>query len=140
MNPTEQTPIADAVQRAAGQTDVQKLLQLFSDFYKALLRRDGAALEKIIADDYTLVDETGRTIDREKMIENVSTGKVVFNELSRRDNMMQLYGDNAAVWISVVTVRTEVKGREVNGRYRDAATFLKTASGWRLAATHLTPA
>lgn len=123
---------------SSGPREVQKLMQLFSDFNKALVTKDRAALDSIITDDYTIVDEAGRVTDKARMIEGIVSGSIVFSELSRTENTVQLFGDNAAVWLSIVSIRRRVKEQEVSGRYRDAATFLRGARGWRLAATHLT--
>ena len=123
---------------SSGPREVQKLMQLFSDFNKALLTKDRAALDNIISDDYTIVDEAGRVTDKARMVESIVSGSVVFNELSRTDNTVQLFGDNAAVWLSIVSMKRRVREREVHGRYRDAATFMRGPRGWRLAATHLT--
>lgn len=134
MTNMERSPLHEA----SGPREVQKLMKLFSDFNKALLTKDRAALENIISDDYIIVDEAGRLTDKARMVENIVSGTLAFDELTRTDNMVQIFGDNAAVWLSVVSMKRRVKEREVHGRYRDAATFVRGPRGWRLAATHLT--
>ena len=127
-------------QQTSKKTDQQALMQFDVNFQQATQNRDQAALERMVADGYTLVDHKGEVVDKEHMIAAVMSDEVNIDTFQRSEDIVQLHGKETAVWTSLVTMKGTVQEQgSINGKYRDTATYVKGQGGdWQLAATHLT--
>ena len=110
----------------------QALFKLEDDFTKAVVKRDAAALRKLVAPKWVYSDESG-VMDREAGIRAFTSGPETVSEASNADMKAMVYGD-AAVVIGIL----QVKGRGPSGpftrRYRYTDTWVKLDGRWQCVA------
>ncbi len=117
------------------ETDVKKLIGDLSD---ALSKNDAAALDKIYADDYTLVTQTGEIATKAQRIEAIKSGEIKFENVVFSDIKVRGYGDTA-VAIAGSKGKSTNKGKTSETSFRITFVAHKTKDGWRLVSAHLAP-
>jgi hypothetical protein len=103
-------------------------------FFASLLEADPAALARILADDFILIEVmNGSEITRPALLAAIESGQVKFDAIDPSDNLVRRYDSTA-----VITGRTRMEGSvgearfEVNSRYTHVYVMLQ--GEWRLAA------
>jgi hypothetical protein len=108
-------------------------------FFQALLRGDGAGLERVLTPDFLLIDVmTGSEIPRALLVELVGSRQLVFESVERIDSRVRLYGQAA-----VVTGQTRMQGHYGEQRFgahsRYTHVYVRAGSTWHLASAQGTP-
>lgn len=96
-NSTGNTGTATApANTAAAEADVKKMM---ADFEAALNKGDAAALDKMYADDYTLIDQNGVTQTKAQRVDAIKSGKLKFDGLKFSDLKVNMHpaGDGAII-------------------------------------------
>ena len=130
-------PKSQAAPKTAARVDEVK--QMEKRYTDALMKRDLATLEKIWSHDYTFTNGQGKLLSRAERLENVKTGATEIQSTDERDVQVRVYGGDAAVLVSHVTLKAQYSGREASGEYRHTAVWIKAAGGWHLVANQITP-
>jgi ketosteroid isomerase-like protein len=129
-----------AQQRSVLKIAARDLDQFKRDFEDAARNKDRAALERLIHDDFTLVDPNGKEVNKERLIGDIVHATSNFMPSFRRSEkhtVFQMDG-SAARETANVKLRGNLKGRgDVTGRYINSATFLKGPNGWQMAGNTL---
>ena len=117
--------------------DEQAIRKLLDEISAALPRADTAALDRIYADNYTLVNEFGVVMTKVPRLAAIKSGElklesVVFDEVN-----MRLYG-NTAVATYRVTQKGQFKGQDIGGQLRATSTYVKMKGRWQVAAAQVT--
>ncbi len=120
---------APAANSAAIETDIKKLV---ADTAAALAKNDAAALEKIYADNYMLVNLDGSVQNKSERLASIRSGETkfdsfVYDEISVRSNAE----GTGAVVIARATATGMNKGKKIEGTIRVTQVWRKTADGWR---------
>jgi len=118
---------------ANADADVKKLI---SDLGAALSKNDVAALDKIYADDYTLVTATGDVATKAQRLDAIKSGDLKFENVSFSNVKVRTYGDTAVAIVDS-TGKNTVKGKTSDTNYRVTFVANKTKDGWRLVSAHL---
>jgi ketosteroid isomerase-like protein len=113
-------------------------LKLEQEFFEALLRKDGAALERILADDFTLADLTGSLIDKQTLKTLVAQGVMAFVAITPRESQERFYGDTGIV-TGRTTLRVRFKGAEITFESRYTHVFATQGGQRGLVAAQGTP-
>jgi ketosteroid isomerase-like protein len=82
----------------------QTIMQTERDFIAMTLRKDAAGLARIVAEDFSGVESSGRVVDRIQFTNDVKSGIVQTN--TPEDLKVRIYGDTA-----IVTGRLLTKGK-----------------------------
>jgi ketosteroid isomerase-like protein len=138
---------------AANGADEQTVMQIVREYFNAHVRRDSAALDRIMATDFSgIYSSNGHIVDKGQSIRNFSTPEGPAYEFIRVDEIrVRVYG-NAAVVTCVATEKGTYRGRdgerhnissEPDGLYVMRATivFVKEHDQWKIVAaqaTHVT--
>jgi ketosteroid isomerase-like protein len=130
-------PESPATPKSATLADEVK--QMEKRYTDALMKKDLATLEKIWSHGYTFINGQGKLLSRAERLENVKTGATEIQSTEERDVQVRVYGDDAAVLVSHVTLNARYSGREASGEYRHTAVWIKAAGGWHLVANQITP-
>ena len=120
---------------ASADADVKKLI---TDLSAALSKNDVAALDKIYADDYTLVTQTVEMFTKAQRLEAIKSGDLKFESVAFSDVKVRAYGDSA-VAIAGSKGKSTNKGKTEETSYRITFVANKTKDGWRLVSAHLSP-
>lgn len=118
-------------------SDEQAVHQLITDLYAALGHNDVAALDRIYADDYTLVNESGVVTKKAPRLAWIKSGELKYETARFEDLSIRLYG-NAAVALYRAVYKAQFKGEAIGGQSRATLTLVKTMGKWRVAAAQVT--
>ena len=116
----------------------QQDAKLEQDFFAALLGRDGPALERILADDFTLADLTGSLVSKEALKTLVAEGIMDFVSITPRESEERFYGDTGIV-TGRTTLVVRFKGAEITFESRYTHVFATQNGQRRLVAAQGTP-
>lgn len=110
-------------------------------YRKALLDRDVAALKQIWADDYTFINGGGEILTKEQRLANQNSGATSLEKITMGQEVkVRVYGNDAAVATSRVTLKGKYSGKGVSGDYQSMTVWTKKADGaWQLVANQVTP-
>ncbi len=115
---------------AAAEREIRSLQkQLIS----AYMRRDVAALEQILADDYTFVESHGRVLSKAELIDNFGSGDRVLTSYVIDDDRVRVYGD-AAVMTYHYRSQERYRGQDQSGEFRLIRVFARRGDHWRMIA------
>ena len=102
------------------------------EFFAALIESDQVTLDRLLADDFLLIDVmTGSEIPKPTLLEVVGARQVRFDEISRIEYRVRLYGMTA-----VITGRTEMSGSFGGEPFRASSrythVFVEEGEHWRM--------
>jgi hypothetical protein len=108
------------------------LRQLNDEWVKALVRRDGATLDRIMADDFFFAYPLEGD-EKSEFIDGVASGELRVEYLNRDHVNVRIWGNTA-----VVTARDIAKwfyqGREWSGNYKIIHVYANRENEWKLVA------
>jgi ketosteroid isomerase-like protein len=85
--------------------------EIEQEFFNALIEADHEALDRLLADDFSLIDVmTGSEVSKAELLEIVVARGFRFEEINRIDFRVRVYGT-----VAVITGQTEIIGGS-NGR------------------------
>jgi ketosteroid isomerase-like protein len=116
------------------EADVKKLI---ADLATTLSNNDFAALDKIYANDYTLVTQNGDITNKAERIAQIKSGDLKFENVAFSDVKVRSYGDTA-VAIANSSGKNILKGKTTTTNFRITFVANKTKDGWRLVSAQLT--
>jgi ketosteroid isomerase-like protein len=116
--------------------DEQAVRQLLNEASAALGRNDAAALVRIYADYYTLVNVSGVLSTKAPRLAAIKSGELKYESVSFDEVNVRLYG-NTAVATFRVTSKGQSKGQEIGGQFRATSTYVKMKGRWQLVAAQV---
>jgi ketosteroid isomerase-like protein len=129
-SPTKTTAPANRVQ--------EQLKKLEEEWATAFIKRDGAALKRILAEDYYIIDPNGSVGNKAQTIEDITSGNTVFESIKYDDLNVRVYGTFAIVTGGeTVTVRSNGQSSTVTFRFTDVFTLRR--GQWQAVSSQLTP-
>jgi len=115
----------------------EELTRIEAALPEAVLRRDTAALERVLADDFLGVNPVGKDLTRADVIAQITSPEAQWESLRHEDIRVRVFGDCA-----VVTARSVVKarhqGREASGRFRYLRVWVRRQGRWQAVAAQST--
>ncbi|HEY0319626.1 MAG TPA: nuclear transport factor 2 family protein [Pyrinomonadaceae bacterium] len=115
----------------------QELRQKNDEWVRALVNRDGATLNRIMADDCVFTHPLEGD-DKAQFVSDVESGDLRVEYMNRDRVDVRIYGDTA-----VISCRDDAKwlysGREISGIYRTLHVYAKREKGWQLVAVQSCP-
>jgi uncharacterized protein (TIGR02246 family) len=117
--------------------DEQAVRQLLNEVYAALGRNDTAALDRIYADDYTLVNESGELTSKGPRLAAIKSGELKYESVGFDEVNIRLYGDTAVATCRSM-IKAQRKGQDFSGQSRVTVTFVKIKGRWQLVAAQAT--
>ncbi|PYO94155.1 MAG: hypothetical protein DMD62_06885 [Gemmatimonadetes bacterium] len=113
--------------------DTKAVLKLEDDWASALVKRDSATFERLLADGFVYT-ENDQTMDRAAVIRSVVAGPDTVVAAHNEEMLVHRYGATTAV----VTGWLVVDGRGADGafthRYRFTDTWVKRGAKWQIVA------
>ena len=122
---------------AASSSVEQAVQQRLNELNTALGSSDTAALDRIYADDYTLVNMSGAVTTKAQRLAAIKSGELKYESISVDQVNIRSYGDTAVV-TDRATVKLQDKGQDLSGQYRVTLTFVKIKGAWQLVAAQNT--
>ena len=111
------------------------LIQLENEWNNGLVKRDVAALSRILADDWTAIDpDDGTMMTKAQGLADLKSGEDACTSAVGDGWKVRVYGD-AAVVLSRETVKEQSKGKDASGQYRLIDTWVKKDGRWQCVAS-----
>lgn len=128
---------ASAQANAKSSGGEQAVRQTLDELYAALARNDASTLDRIYADDYTLINESGQLTTKAPRLAAIKSGEMKYESISFDAPSIRVHGDTAVATYRA-TFKALSKGQQIGGQLYVTTTFVKTKSGWRLLAAQAT--
>lgn len=113
--------------------DEQAVRQTLNDLAAALGKNDAAALDRIYADDYIFVGDTGMIMTKAERIAAFKSGDLKYESINIEVMKIHLFGDTA-VAITRITTKFAPGLKFTDGKFITTATFVKIKGRWQLVA------
>jgi ketosteroid isomerase-like protein len=98
----------------------------------AMLKGNSAAMDALLAEDYTAITAKGAIQTKEQALNNLRSGVFQLTALSISDRKVRIYG-NTAVVTSVAELTGGRKDQDVSGRYRYTRVYVRNSQGqWKI--------
>jgi uncharacterized protein (TIGR02246 family) len=119
---------------------VQQVRQLEREWLDAYEKRDSAAMQRIVADDFTIVFPDGASqtkADILAMLERGRTGGRPSPRFTTEDVQARAYGDTVILSGRVITHRKGADGTVERQESRYTDTYVRLGGRWQVVASHL---
>ena len=114
----------------------QELIKLENEWGEALVKRDTASIDRIMADDYMgIYDGSVFAPTKAQYIEYVKSSKEEMLSFVADEWKVRVYGD-AAVVMARGTMKMQSAGKEMTSQTRFTDTWVKRAGRWQCVAGH----
>jgi hypothetical protein len=127
--------ISHAFSQSEQGTAEQELIRLKQEWGQAYVRHDRNVLERIIAQEYTIVDEDGKTATRQEVISSFLSGSR-YTSVEYEASMVRIY-DNVAILSGGGITRGQGKSGPFHRQYFSTNLFVKRDGRWQAVATHI---
>ena len=117
--------------------DEQAVRQLLNELYVALGKNDTVALDRMYADDYFLVNESGVLTTKAPRLAAIKSGELKYESVSFDEVNIRPYG-NTTVATYRVTSKGQLKGQPFAGQFLATSTYVKIKGRWQLVAAQVT--
>jgi uncharacterized protein (TIGR02246 family) len=118
--------------------DEQALLQTERDFVDAVMKKDRAAMENILAADF-VENGTEGVRNRKQFLAGLTSNALKIESAQLGDMRPMVFGDMAVVH-GLLTVKSRTAGKDTSGKYRWTDIFEKQDGRWRCVSSYATKA
>ncbi len=116
----------------------EELLKLEAEFAEAIVKSDPGAVERLVADEWIIINADGGIIDKERFLGVIKSGTLT-HEIMESDNLrVRIYGDSAAVVTALTRTKGKFMGQDFSTEERATDFFVRLNGQWRCVLTQLT--
>jgi len=112
------------------------LMQIERDWAAAMVKRDMATLDRVIAKEWTNVVD-GQLTTRAATVAGLKAGAYQFESMTMRELSVHVFGD-AAIATMIGDVKGKYKGADISGSSRSTDFFVKRDGRWQAISTQST--
>jgi ketosteroid isomerase-like protein len=135
---TATAPAAPAISATPAAGAEALVAQLERDWANAIVKKDVAALERLIADDFSGTSSNGQRYTKAEAIEDIKSGTYVAERMDLDNVNVRVYGDTAVVTLGQIE-KSKYGNEECSGRYLFTNVWVKRNGEWQAVASHGTP-
>ena len=117
--------------------DEQLILELFEAGDRALISADVEALDRIFADDYIQYNESGDSLTKQDVINNIRTGAIRYLSMNSTGRRIRLLRDDVAIVHGSEEDDVEQGGRRFPVRYVYMDVVVKCNGKWQIVGSQL---
>jgi ketosteroid isomerase-like protein len=115
----------------------QHLRQMNDEWVKALIRRDAATLDRIMADDFVFLYPMEGD-DKRQFIDDLVQGDLNVQQISRSNVYVRIW-EQTAVVSALDSAQWFYQGRDFSGKYKVVQIYANRNGEWRLVAVQACP-
>ena len=115
----------------------EKLLKLENEFARAVASNDADALDRLLADDWIIVEPDGGMIDKARFLGVIRSGALSHESMESTDLRVRAYG-NTAVVTGLTATKGKFMGQDFASCERATDIFVKHTERWQCVFTQLT--
>jgi len=108
------------------------------EFLRALVAREFDLVERILADDFVLIDLSGAVVPKEGFLAGLRSGDLNFEAIQPEDVSAHVY-DGTALVRGRTAMRGSFKGAPFAFNSRYTHTYIQQSGRWRMVAAQGTP-
>jgi ketosteroid isomerase-like protein len=120
-----------------GSKTEKEVLAAMDSWKQATMKKDRAALEKLLHEDLTYSHSNGHNESKADVIKSVTTGKATVEAIDFSDTTVRIYGSTALVK-GKVDIRNNTDGKSTVANLNILHVWLKGSKGWQLVARQAT--
>lgn len=114
----------------------QEITKASDAYTDAMRKRDRAAFERLLADDYIFTNEEGKTRNKTEDIAMMTSGDTVIESAEVSDRKIRVLSNASAVETGKWTVKGTNKGKVFTETGRYTTTWVWRGGRWQIAADH----
>lgn len=115
----------------------QDILNLVSELANAIVKKDTAAMERLLADDYIDISSTGTVATKSQLVPVYKNPALVkLESIETIDSKVRVYGAVAVMTARIVWRGQTADGQVVNRVYANTVVAVKKNGRWQIASTH----
>ena len=126
-----------ALQNSTTNSEEAEVRRTEFDWGQAYERKDLAALDRVMADEYILTDPLGNVRNKAETLAAIKTNEVNFESTESDDVNVRINGDTAVV-TGRSTFRGRYKGWSMSGQYQYTDVLVKRRGTWQAVGSHIT--
>jgi ketosteroid isomerase-like protein len=120
-----------ATKEARSSLDDEKVVAALDTEYQAAVKNnDAATMDRILADDFVLVTGLGKNYTKADLLEEVRSGRVVYERQEDSNQKVRVWDDTAVVTALLWAKGTD-SGKAFDYKLWFSDTYVRTPSGWR---------
>jgi ketosteroid isomerase-like protein len=124
-------------QNARGKSIEQQFMQLQRAEEEAETKKDIAALNRLLSDDFIFTAPNGAIIDKKQFIKGAGTDVSEGETINYDDVHARVYGKTAVVRYMLIVKSPDKAGKDNISRYRNTVVWVKQQGHWRMVAIHV---
>ena len=117
--------------------DEQAALDRETRRFAAMVRKDVAFLNQVLADDLSYTHSSGNLDTKTSFIESVASGRLTYETAVPEGLRVRLFGD-VAVLTGMARIRVDVQGEPSDLHIRFTDVYVKREPGWQMVAWQAT--
>ena len=111
------------------------LVQLERDWVSAIVKKDTAALDRLLAEEFAGVSPTAHYYDKSMAIDDLTTGTYQVESMALDEVSVNAYGDFAVAFASQQE-KSRYAGTDLSGHYHYTHVWAKRDGRWQVVASH----
>jgi len=119
------------------ENDEQQIVKLFEDGDRAIIGADVAELSRIYAEDYIQYDESGKSITKREMIDELSSGQSRYLFMTSTGRSIRRLTEDVAIVHGSEEDELEQDGKRFRVRYLYMDAVVKREGQWQIFASQL---
>ena len=116
--------------------DDQELRKIERQWTEAMEREDAGRIEKILSDEYTMVDSVGVSASRAEVLDRLRSGALKFDSFGTSDIKSRVF-QGGAVLTGRLSAKGKHKDQDITGDYRFIDVFEFRNGTWKAIYTQL---
>jgi ketosteroid isomerase-like protein len=127
-------PTAPAPEKSSGENndDAKTVAALDRQYQTAMKANDDAAMDKILADGFTMVNGRGQVSTKSDVLKAAHEKKTIYDQIEQKEGSqnVHVFGDTAVV-TSTLRVKGKQDGKPIDYEVWSSDTYSRTPAGWR---------
>jgi ketosteroid isomerase-like protein len=115
----------------------QTLRMMTKVLIQAYPKQEVAVLDRILAEDLTVINPDGSSGDKAGEIASLRSGKLKLASVTNDNIKVRVFGDTAVV-TGRATIRGQIDGQTIRDQNRYTSVFVKRRGRWQVIALHVT--
>lgn len=126
---------APSADRAADEAALREIKEVL--WPRAYFTQDVQLLDRILADEFQMVDGDGNWSTKREELEWVAKNKPAYDSLTFAIRRLEVFDNGTAVVAGTGTIRGTADGKSFVGDYQSSNIFIKRDGVWRAVASHV---
>jgi ketosteroid isomerase-like protein len=115
---------------AAKAEDEKTVADLDAQYQRAVKENDAATMDRILADDFVLVNGRGRAATKADLLREARSKSITYEKQDELEQHVRIWGDTAVV-TALLWLKGTQDGKPFDYKLWFSDTYVRTPSGWK---------